>query len=293
MMSEKIIVPTPTTKKVKDYALNTTKILYISLVLILLYIPIVFIIILSFNKNLLGTSFEGFTFQWYQKMLEKKNLKEAIINTLSISFFSTIISTVGGTLFAIGINSLSKGKRKAIIMLNNIPILNADIVSGVFLFIVFKTIGSILGNQYPLGYFTLLLSHIFFSLPYVVLSVLPKLNEIDNNLYDAALDLGCKPRSALWKVIVPAISGGIFSGAVLALTMSIDDFTISYFVSGADVQNLSIWIYSSSGNARFGNIQCAYAFYSIITIVLFGSLLAYNVIVKKKNQRLKNGGNNK
>jgi spermidine/putrescine transport system permease protein len=286
MMNETYIVPTPTATKVKDSVWKIIKILYIALVLVLMYLPVLFIIILSFNDNKLGTEFTGFTFEYYFKMFEKKHLTSAIINTLSISILSTVISTVLGTVFAIGINALSKKQRQGLILLNNLPILNADIVSGVFLFFVFKVIGNILQIDYPLGYFTLLLSHIFFSLPYVVLSVLPKLNEIDDNLFDAALDLGCKPNQALRKVIVPSIMGGIFSGAVLAFTMSIDDFTISYFVTRPGIQNLSIWIYSTSSNTRYGNIQSAYAFYSILTVVMFAVLVVYNVLSgRKKNVR--------
>ena len=289
MMNETYIVPTPKSTKVKDSLWKSVKILYISLVLLLMYLPVVFIIILSFNDNKLGTEFTGFTFNYYLQMFEKKQLTSAIMNTLSISILSTVISTVLGTLFAIGINSLSKKKRQALILLNNLPILNADIVSGVFLFFVFKVIGNMLQIDYPLGYFTLLLSHIFFSLPYVVLSVLPKLNEIDDNLFDAALDLGCKPNQALRKVIVPSIMGGIFSGAVLAFTMSIDDFTISYFVTRPGIQNLSIWIYSTSSNTRYGNIQSAYAFYSILTVVMFAVLVIYNVISNRKTAKRKAG----
>ena len=289
MMNETYTVPTPTSIKVKNTAWNVVKILYIALVLLLMYLPVLFIIILSFNDNKLGTEFTGFTFDYYFQMFEKKHLTSAIMNTLSISILSTIISTVLGTIFAIGINSLNKKQRQGLILLNNLPILNADIVSGVFLFFVFKVIGNILNIDYPLGYFTLLLSHIFFSLPYVVLSVLPKLNEIDDNLFDAALDLGCKPNQALRKVIVPSIMGGIFSGAVLAFTMSIDDFTISYFVTRPGIQNLSIWIYSTSSNTRYGNIQSAYAFYSILTVVMFIILVAYNVISSRKTAARKAG----
>ena len=289
MMNETYIVPTPKSIKVKDTLWKTVKILYISLVLLLMYLPVLFIIILSFNDNKLGTEFTGFTFNYYLQMFEKKQLTSAIMNTLSISILSTVISTVLGTIFAIGINALSKKKRQALILLNNLPILNADIVSGVFLFFVFKVIGNMLNIDYPLGYVTLLLSHIFFSLPYVVLSVLPKLNEIDDNLFDAALDLGCKPNQALRKVIVPSIMGGIFSGAVLAFTMSIDDFTISYFVTRPGIQNLSIWIYSTSSNTRYGNIQSAYAFYSILTVVMFAILVIYNVISNRKTAKRKAG----
>ena len=289
MMQETYIVPTSTAKKVQDGLWKGGKILYISIVLVRLYLPVIFMIMLSFSADKSGNALSGFTIENYLTMFEKKKLTDAILNTLSISILSTAASTVLGTLFAIGINSLSKKQRQGMILLNNLPILNADIVSGVFLFFVFKVVGSILQIRYPLGYGTLLLAHIFFSLPYVVLSVLPKLNEIDDNLFDAALDLGCKPTHALRKVIVPSIMGGIFSGAVLAFTMSIDDFTISYFVSGAKIQNLSIWIYSSSSNNRYGNIQSAYAFYSIFTVLLFVVMVGYNVFSNKKASAKKRG----
>ena len=287
MMNDTYTVAAPTSLKIKNTSWKVLQIVYIAIILVLMYLPVLFIIILSFNSSLVGNEFKDFTFTWYLQMFSKKKLTDAIINTLTISILSTVLSTVLGTLFAIGINSLSKKHRQGLILLNNLPILNADIVSGVFLFFVFKVIGNMLNIRYPLGYGTLLISHIFFSLPYVVLSVLPKLNEIDENLFDAALDLGCKPNQALRKVIIPSIMGGIFSGAVLAFTMSIDDFTISYFVSGAKIQNLSIWIYSSSSNNRYGNIQSAYAFYSILTVVMFVVLVGYNIISNNKQAKRK------
>ena len=287
MMNDTYTVAAPTSLKIKNTSWKVLQIVYIAIILVLMYLPVLFIIILSFNSSLVGNEFKDFTFTWYLQMFSKKKLTDAIMNTLTISILSTVLSTVLGTLFAIGINSLSKKHRQGLILLNNLPILNADIVSGVFLFFVFKVIGNMLNIRYPLGYGTLLVSHIFFSLPYVVLSVLPKLNEIDDNLFDAALDLGCKPNQALRKVIIPSIMGGIFSGAVLAFTMSIDDFTISYFVSGAKIQNLSIWIYSSSSNNRYGNIQSAYAFYSILTVVMFVVLVGYNIISSKKQAKRK------
>ena len=283
---EAVIVREPTSKKVLKNVEKILKIVYVVIIALMLYAPIVFMIILSFNKALSGNEFTGFTLEWYAQMFEKEKLMSAIITTLSIAGLSTIISTIFGTISAIGLNSLGKKARKNSIILNNVPILNADIVTGIFLFIIFKTLGNALFNvEYPLGYFTLLLAHIFFSTPYVVLSVLPKLNQIDSNLYDAAVDLGCKPHQALTKVIIPSIAGGIFSGAMLAFSMSIDDFTISYFVSGSEVQNLSIWIYTSSGNTRYGNIQSAYAFYSILTVVMFVVLVGYNIISSKKTKK--------
>ena len=287
MMNDTYTVAALTSLKIKNTSWKVLQIVYIAIILVLMYLPVLFIIILSFNSSLVGNEFKDFTFTWYLQMFSKNKLTDAIMNTLTISILSTVLSTVLGTLFAIGINSLSKKHRQGLILLNNLPILNADIVSGVFLFVVFKVIGNMLNIRYPLGYGTLLISHIFFSLPYVVLSVLPKLNEIDENLFDAALDLGCKPNQALRKVIIPSIMGGIFSGAVLAFTMSIDDFTISYFVSGAKIQNLSIWIYSSSSNNRYGNIQSAYAFYSILTVVMFVVLVGYNIISNNKQAKRK------
>ena len=283
-MMENTVVAAPTSLKVKKGAFKTIQFLYIAIIVILLYLPVIFIIIESFNDSVSNYGFGNFTFEWYKKMFYNADLKEAVATTFSITALSTLISTVLGTMFAIGINSLSKQNRKIFIMLNNIPILNADIVSAIFLFIIFKTVGSLLNIKMPLGYVTLLLSHIFFSLPYVVLSVLPKLKEIDENLFDAALDLGCKPRKALRKVIIPAIMGGIFSGAVLAFTMSIDDFTISYFVKGAEITNLSTWI-NSIRTVRYGKLQIASAFYSIFTIVAFVILIGYNLLTEQKRER--------
>lgn len=273
-------------KKRTNIPFETLKIIYVALIVLMLYLPVVFIVIESFNSSTIGYGFDSFTFKWYKQMFADEEFKKAVLTTFSITILSTIISTILGTAFAIGINSLANKKKKStlkqtVITLNNIPILNADIVSAIFLFIIFQTFGSIIGTKHPLGNTTLLLSHIFFSLPYVVLSVLPKLREIDVNLFDAALDLGCTPRKALTKVIVPAIMGGIFSGAVLAFTMSIDDFTISYFVSGADVQNLSIWI-NNIRTVRFGKLQIASAFYTIFTLVMFVILVVYNIMSSRK-----------
>ena len=273
-----------TVNKKKFNPVNVLKWVYIAIIILLLYLPVIFIVIESFNSSTIGYGFGDFTLDWYKQMFTKKGFKDAVFITFSITILSTIISTVLGTLFAIGINSLSRRKKKNIIMLNNIPILNADIVSAIFLFIIFQTVGSIFGVKHPLGYTTLLLAHIFFSLPYVVLSVLPKLREIDDNLFDAALDLGCSPRRALIKVIVPAVMGGIFSGAILAFTMSIDDFTISYFVSGADIENLSIWI-NNIRTVRYGKLQIASAFYTIFTIIMFVVLVVYNILSSKRQAK--------
>jgi len=283
-MENSYVNSVPTKKRVGHIISKTLQWTYIAIIIVLLYTPVVFMIIESFNDATIGYQFGNFTTQWYQQMFTKKGFRDAVIVTFSITILSTAISTMFGTIFAIGINSLSRKTKQTIITLNNIPILNADIVSAIFLFIIFQTFGAIFGIAHPLGYLTLLISHVFFSLPYVVLSVLPKLREIDPNLFDAAQDLGCRPYKAMRKVIIPAIAGGIFSGAVLAFTMSIDDFTISYFVSGAKVENLSIWI-NNIRTIRYGKLQIASAFYTIFTILMFVVLVVYNIISTNRKRR--------
>lgn len=275
-------VKIPTSYKVKKILLKMAAILFTFFVLFLIYFPILIIIIQAFNSDGTGNTFKGLTLKWFYEMFNDRELMKAIRYTLLITFLSTIISTIFGTLSAIGINSLSKKKRKKMILLNNVPILNADVVTGVFLFLVFKVIGILIGIEYILGFWTLLLVHILFSVPYVVLSVLPKLNEIDDNLYDAALDLGCTSKQALLKVIIPSIKSGIISGALLAFTMSIDDFVISYFVAGPNVENFSIWFNGHLRVTRGNPWQKACAYNTLITLVTLTGLVIYNIIKKRK-----------
>lgn len=264
---------------------NTLKFTFLSIVMFLMYFPILIIIVQSFNSNGQGNDFGGFTFRWYGEMFNDSGLMSALAVTISISIISTIIATVLGTLFAIGINSLNSKRRKQMIMINNIPVLNADVVTGVSLFFIFKIIGIIIGNEFILGYPTMLIAHIFFSIPYVVLSVLPKLNEIDKNLYDAALDLGCRPREALRKVIVPSIATGIMTGALLAFTMSFDDFVISYMVAGEEIKNFSMWIYANQKlSGRSLVWPKGYAYNSIITIITLLGLIMYNIFASRKSK---------
>jgi len=263
---------------------------FLGLVIFLLYFPILIIIIQSFNSNGQGTDFGGFTLKWYKEMFQDEKLMNAVLVTISISLISTCIATTLGTLFAIGIHSLSSKNRKKMILLNNVPVLNAEVVTGVSLFFIFKTFGILIGNEYILGYFTLLIAHIFFSIPYVVLSVLPKLNELDKNIFDAALDLGCTPASALRKVIIPSIATGILTGAMLAFTMSFDDFVISYMTAGEEIKNFSMWIYANiklSGRSLVW--PKGYAYNSIITIITLLVLVVYNVIVSNKNKNKEKG----
>lgn len=210
------------------------------LMIIFFYLPIAYMIIFSFNDGKSLTSFTGFSLRWYQHMLESQGMMEALYTTFSVALLATFISTVAGTIAAIGLSKSKKVIRGLMEQVNNLPMMNPEIVTAIgfmLLFITFKV---------EKGYMTMLLAHIAFCIPYVMLSVMPKIKQLDPNLADAAMDLGATPWQALRKVIVPQITPGIISGGLIAFTMSIDDFIISYFVTGGGVKNLSIIVYTMS-----------------------------------------------
>jgi spermidine/putrescine transport system permease protein len=257
----------------------------VGIVVFMLYISIIVLAIQSVNSSVSVTSFNTFTFKWYLQMFSVRSLSSAIQNTLITSLIATLLATFLGTLVAVGIYSFEKKKRQKIMLFNNIPLLNADIVTGVSLMLVFSLLLPIF--PYIFGPITLIMAHLFFTLPYVILSVLPKLKETDPNLMDAALDLGVKPYRALRKVIVPAITAGIFSGMLLAFTMSVDDFVISYYTTGNGFDNLSIWVYGSIG--RKSLTPSVYAFSTLLTLFTLGMMLIYQFLMqkgKKKNEKL-------
>jgi len=255
---------------------------YLVFMLFILYIPILIITIQSFNSNVGSTNFTGFTLKWYSEMLQDDELMRAIFYTFAISILATILAVIGGTFTAIGINSLNKRRRRNLILMNNIPVLNADIVTGVSLFFIFKLIGYMIGLEFILGFWTLLIAHVLFCMPYVILCVLPKLSHIDNNLYDAALDLGCKKNTALMKVIIPSIKTGILTGAILAFVMSFDDFVISYLVAGGEVRNFSMWFELRQRSVKSGVWGKAYAYNTIISFIAIIGLVVYCIIKMKK-----------
>ena len=286
MMNHLNKVLVPKSKTIKKHVNTSFKFSFLALIIFLLYFPILIIIIQSFNSDGQGHYFGEFTFRWYKEMLNDTNLVRSILITISVAVLATLISTILGTLFAIGIHSSNKQRRKRLITMNNVPVLNADVVTGVALFFIFKAFGVLIGREYLLGYETMLIAHVFFCIPYVILSVLPKLNEVDNNLYDAAVDLGCNPKGALLKVIIPSIKTGILTGALLAFTMSFDDFVISYMVSGEEIKNFSMWIYANQKlSGRSMAWPKAYAYNSIVSIVLLVTLVIYNIVVIKKQKR--------
>ncbi len=235
----------------------------------IIYLPIAVIAFLSFNESSKSYIFTAFSLKWYGEIFLDERLFEAIVNTIMVALISTLVATLVGTFTAIGINSLRKRNRAKMMILNNIPVINPDIVTGVSLMLVFGLL------PISFGMSTMLLAHIFFSIPFVVLSVLPKLKELDLNLFDAALDLGCTKFQGIIKVIIPSIKTSILAGALIAFTMSIDDFVISYFTTGNGFQNVSIWIYSRIGRRSFNP-----AVYSYNTLVVFITIIILIVINK-------------
>lgn len=244
------------------------------------YLPILYMIIFSFNDGKSLTSFTGFSLRWYQHMLESQDMMTALYTTFSIAILATIVATVIGTVAAIGLSSSRKVIRNIMEQVNNLPMMNPEIVTAIgfmLLFITFKV---------EKGYVTMLLAHIAFCIPYVMLSVMPKIRSLDPNLADAAMDLGATPFKALTKVIVPQITPGIVSGALIAFTMSVDDFIISYFVTGSGVKNLSIVVYTMSKRVNPSINAVSTLVVVIITIVLLVINLAPVIAAK----RVKKGG---
>ncbi len=276
--------------RVQDYGYHDFRILekiwkvastiLVYLVVFLIYLSVLIIVIKSFNADTAQSEFTKFTLDHYIHMFQDASLSFAIENTFIISIVATLVSTVAGTLIAVGIHYLFGKKRQYIMLLNNIPLLNADIVTGISIMLIFSIIMRIPGLEYIFGFPTMLVAHVYFCLPYVILNVLPKLKEIDPNMMDAALDLGLKPAKALVKVIVPAIKSGIFAGLIFAFTMSFDDFVISYYTTGNGFNNLSIWIYSSIGRKSLK--PQVYAFSTVITFGAMALLLLANILSSKK-----------
>jgi len=245
--------------------------------LLFLYAPIFFLIIYSFNSSKTLGNWTGFTFDWYVKLVTNSTIIDAIWVTVSVAVISSIAATVLGTAAAIGIQSMKKRRRSLILGVSQLPMVNPDLVTGVSLMLLFMFVG--LRN----GYVRLLIAHITFNIPYVLFSVLPRLRQSSDMLYEAALDLGCTPMQALWKVVIPDISPGIISGFILAFTLSIDDFVISFF-AGNGVDNLSMYIFSS---ARQGVNP---ALSTIIFIPVLTLLLIVNIrsIRKEREDEIQN-----
>ena len=250
-------------------AVKAAKLTYLALVLAFLYVPIAVMIALSFNASVSRAEWTGFTLDWYAKLFRSEAIIAALRVTLEVAVAATLISTVLGTLVAIGMHSMKKGWATLLTNLSYLPMTTPDIVTGVSLMLMFVFM------KIPLGKGTMLMAHIAFDTPYVLFSVMPRLQQMNQNLYEAALDLGCHPIKALYKVILPEIMPGVVTGALLAFTMSLDDFVISYFTSSTD-QNLSMIVYSA---ARRGVEPTMYA----LSTLMFVSILALLLIVNRRS----------
>lgn len=253
--------------------------LFTAIAFLVIYTPIVVILALSVNSSVRGYSWDGFTLRWYSDLFVTDAMKAPIVNTVAVALFSTLIATVIGTLFAIGINALDKKRRVRMMVLNNVPVVNPDIVTGISLMIVFSLL------SLTLGFGTVLIAHVFFSIPYVVLSVIPRLKKLDPNMYEAALDLGCSRFTGMWKVILPNIATGILAGALMAFTMSIDDFVITYFTSGSEYMNVSTWLYASISRSR-GFTPAAYAYNAILFVIMIVIIVFVNTRKDKKEKEI-------
>ena len=253
------------------------------LMIIFFYLPILYMIIFSFNEGKSLTSFTGFSMRWYEHMLESRDMMEALYTTFSVALLATFVSTIVGTITAIGLSKSRKIVRETMRQVNNLPMMNPEIVTAIGLMLLFITF------KVEKGYMTMLLAHIAFCTPYVILSVMPKVRSLDPNIADAALDLGATPLQTLVKVIVPQITPGIFSGALIAFTMSIDDFIISYFVTGGGVKNLSIIVYTMSKRIN----PSINAVSTLVVVIITGALILINVvpmIMAKREKKEEIGG---
>lgn len=217
---------------------NLFKKFYVLLIFLFLYAPIVVLIVFSFNNSKSRGHWDGLTLRWYLELFKDPQIMKALYYTLAVGVLSSIAATVFGTAAAIGIDHMNRFKKRLVMNITYLPVLNPDIVTGVSLMLLFVFM------HLKLGFLSLLLAHITFNIPYVILSVLPKLKQLNKHLYEAALDLGATPLYAFKRVILPEIMPGVITGALLAFTLSVDDFVISFFTTGSGVSNLSIYIYS-------------------------------------------------
>ena len=239
--------------------------LYLALILLFLYLPIGTLMVLSFNEGKSMNAWQGFSTKWYAEMFRNQEIMEALGNTLTIALWASVAATVVGVLACIGLNAMSEKKRSLFMGLNNIPLLNADIVTGISIMMSFLLFGI------SLSYGTVLFAHITFCIPYVILSVMPKFKQLENHTYEAALDLGATPAYAFFKVVLPDIMPGIVSGFLLSFTMSVDDFVITHFTRGAGINTLSTLIYSQ---VKIGVRPTLYALSTLIFVIVLLKTIA-------------------
>lgn len=259
--------------------------LYLVLVMLFLYAPIFVLIVFSFNQSKSSSVFTGFTLDWYKRLFNNRLIISSLVNTIIIAVAASIISTTLGTLAAIGINSMRKVPRAVVMNVTNMPIINPEIVTGVSLMLLFNFFAARMTLEF--GFVTLLIAHITFDVPYVILNVMPKFNQMDPHLYEAAQDLGCSPFKAFRKVVLPEIMPGVISGFLMSFTYSLDDFVISYFTSGSTSQTLPITIYSMTRRKVSPEIN---ALSTLIFITVVIVLIVKNFVENKAAKKAGTGG---
>ncbi len=250
--------------------------LYTSLIFIFLYAPIAVMIVFSFNESKSRSTFTGMSLKWYTKLFQDSEILKAFANSIIIAIVASLLATIIGTAASVGITKMKRWLQKFIMNMTNLPMINPEIVTGVSLMILFVLFYEFLGIFQP-GMFTLVLAHTTFCLPYIILSILPRLRQMNQHLYEAAQDLGCTPMKAFFKVVLPDIMPGIFSGFVMAFTLSLDDFVISYFTSGV-TQTLPIAIYSMTRRIVSPEINA-------LSTILFVGVLTLLVLINLKQIR--------
>ena len=261
---------------------------FTALVFIFLYIPMIVLAVASFNKGTDIAVFSGFTFDQYKELFRDKHLLSLLGNSVIIAVLSSLVATVMGTAAALGIHSMRGRLRSAVMTLTNIPMTNPEIVTGVSMALLFAFVGVLLRTNAVLGFWTLLIAHITFNLPYVILNVMPKLSQMDPDLTEAALDLGCTPVQAFFKVVLHEIMPGILSGALMAFTMSLDDFVISYFGTGSGFVTLPVEIYSYTKKPIQPKV---YAMFTLIFITILLLMVVMNLMqARDKTKRKKAHG---
>ena len=264
--------------------------IYTALIMIFLFAPMVILLVFSFNEAKSLSVFSGFSLKWYRELFRDDETLKAVVNTLVLAVLAALISTVMGTAAAVGINKMrSKVLRTAMDSVTNIPMINPDIITGISLMLMFVFVGRLFGAATSLNFGTMLIAHITFCLPYVILQVLPKLQQMDKALPEAAMDLGCTPLRAFFKAELPEILPGVITGMIMAFTLSLDDFVISYFTSGNGFQTLPIRIYNMTKKTVTPKMYAlaTIIFFVILTLLLISNLYDEETIRKRREAKAK------
>lgn len=268
----------------KKYLPIVLKALFVVLALLIMYIPVLVIIYQSFNKDANGLQalhFGGFTLENYKDIFKNSSLYRNILDSLLVSFWATLIATLLGLFASIGINALVGKSKKAMGFLNEMPMMQSEIVTGISIMIIFSFLLPIIPQVF--GFPTMLVAHVFFTTPYVIMMVLPKLQQTDESLFEAAQDLGCNKIKSLFMVIIPSLKTALLAGALLAFTLSIDDFVISYFTQGNGFYNFSNYVYNSYTKKNFS--AGAYAYNALLTMVTLAIVLAVSIKSSRKSKK--------